>query len=176
MGDRYLDRIERASKEAEAAELAALLVTPSADLLYLTGYDPPPLERLTCLVVRPETDPVLLVPLRADFDAQPALHLLATRVIESERECERIRWRGLERVGHVDHDFAREILRVGELAGVLRSRPRSAEHRDLGPLGGSGVRLLRIAVTQLDLMSVLLETLRQRLPDWAGAEDRDLHG
>src|SRR5438309_9239346 len=62
MGDRHLDRIERAAKEAEAADLAALLVTPSADLVYLAGYDPPPLERLTCLVVRPAHDPVLLVP------------------------------------------------------------------------------------------------------------------
>src|SRR5437588_2856661 len=62
MGDRHLDRIERAAKEAEAADLAALLVTPSADLVYLAGYDPPPLERLTCLVVRPGADPVLLVP------------------------------------------------------------------------------------------------------------------
>jgi len=62
MGDRHLDRIERAAKEAEAADLAALLVTPSADLVYLAGYDPPPLERLTCLVVRPSGDPVLLVP------------------------------------------------------------------------------------------------------------------
>src|SRR5437588_12973050 len=62
MGDRHLDRIERAAKEAEAADLAALLVTPSADLIYLAGYDPPPLERLTCLVVRPGADPVLLVP------------------------------------------------------------------------------------------------------------------
>jgi Xaa-Pro aminopeptidase len=60
--DRHLDRIRRAAKEAEADELDALLVTPSADLVYLAGYDPPPLERLTCLVVRPGADPVLLVP------------------------------------------------------------------------------------------------------------------
>ena len=62
MSDRHLERIKQAAKEAEAAEFDALLVAPSADLLYLAGYDPPPLERLTCLVVRPGTDPVLLVP------------------------------------------------------------------------------------------------------------------
>ena len=60
--DRHLDRIRRAAKEAEADELDALLIAPSADLIYLAGYDPPPLERLTCLVVRPGADPVLLVP------------------------------------------------------------------------------------------------------------------
>ena len=52
----------RAVEETERAGLRALLVTPSADLLYLCGYDPPLLPRLTCLVLRPGVDPVLLVP------------------------------------------------------------------------------------------------------------------
>jgi D-alanyl-D-alanine dipeptidase len=39
-----------------------LLATPGPDLQYLLGYDPPPMERLTALVVRPGADPVLLVP------------------------------------------------------------------------------------------------------------------
>jgi D-alanyl-D-alanine dipeptidase len=52
----------RAAEEAGRADLAGLLVTPSADLLYLAGYDPPLLPRLTCLVLRPGADPVLLVP------------------------------------------------------------------------------------------------------------------
>src|SRR5205085_6914095 len=56
------DRLRRAAEGAGAAGLAGLLVTPSADLIYLAGYDPPPLERLTCLVLRPGRDPVLLVP------------------------------------------------------------------------------------------------------------------
>jgi Xaa-Pro aminopeptidase len=56
------DRIRRALDETERAGLAALLVAPSADLVYLSGYEPPPLERLTCLVLRPGVDPVLLVP------------------------------------------------------------------------------------------------------------------
>jgi Xaa-Pro aminopeptidase len=62
MSDRHLDRIGRAAKQVEADGIDALLVAPSADLLYLAAYDPPPLERLTCLVVRPGDDPVLLVP------------------------------------------------------------------------------------------------------------------
>jgi Xaa-Pro aminopeptidase len=40
-----------------------MVVAPSADLVYLTGYDPPPLERLTCLVLRPDHDPVVVLPL-----------------------------------------------------------------------------------------------------------------
>jgi Xaa-Pro aminopeptidase len=58
----YAERLARASEAARRAELGAVLVAPSADLVYLTGYAPLPLERLTCLVVRPERDPVLLVP------------------------------------------------------------------------------------------------------------------
>ncbi len=55
-------RLDRATETAGSTGLDALVVTPSADLVYLAGYDPPPLERLTCLVVRPGADPVLVVP------------------------------------------------------------------------------------------------------------------
>ena len=39
-----------------------MVAGPGPDLTYLTGYDPPPLERLTALIVRPGAAPVLLVP------------------------------------------------------------------------------------------------------------------
>jgi Xaa-Pro aminopeptidase len=58
----HAERLDRAAERTRSARLSALVVAPSADLLYLTGYDPPPLERLTCLVVRPGKAPVLLVP------------------------------------------------------------------------------------------------------------------
>jgi Xaa-Pro aminopeptidase len=45
-----------------AAGIDAALMTPGADLRYLTGYDAKALERLTCLVVRANADPVLVVP------------------------------------------------------------------------------------------------------------------
>lgn len=59
---RYRERLKHAAEAAEESGTGAVLVTPSADLVYLTGYDPPPLERLTCLVVRSGRDPVLVVP------------------------------------------------------------------------------------------------------------------
>jgi len=43
-------------------ELDALVVSPSPDLVYLTGYDPKPLPRPTLLVLRPGRGPALLVP------------------------------------------------------------------------------------------------------------------
>lgn len=56
------DRIARAQRAAAAAGIDALLLTPGADLRYLTGYAAMPLERLTCLVVPRTGDPVLVVP------------------------------------------------------------------------------------------------------------------
>jgi D-alanyl-D-alanine dipeptidase len=58
----FLQRLRRASECTAEASLDGLLVATGPDLLYLTGYDPPPLERLTALVIRPGRDPLLLVP------------------------------------------------------------------------------------------------------------------
>ena len=55
-------RLERAREAAAVAELDALIVTPGADLLYLTGYEALPLERLTCLLLPVDGDPVLIAP------------------------------------------------------------------------------------------------------------------
>ncbi|HSJ51294.1 MAG TPA: Xaa-Pro peptidase family protein [Actinomycetota bacterium] len=61
-GSRHADRRHRAGAAAEAAGLSGLLVTPGPDLRYLTGYEPPPLERLTLLIVARGRAPRLLVP------------------------------------------------------------------------------------------------------------------
>lgn len=58
----YPLRIRRAAERTAEAGLEGLLVAPGPDLLYLAGYDPPPLERLTALIIRPDRDPVLVVP------------------------------------------------------------------------------------------------------------------
>lgn len=56
------DRLERARSAAADAGFDALLLTPGADLRYLTGYSALPLERLTCLVLPTQGDPLLVVP------------------------------------------------------------------------------------------------------------------
>src|ERR687891_42669 len=58
----HRSRLARAAETAGSTGLDAVIVTPSADLIYLAGYDPPLLPRLTCLIVRPGRDPVLVVP------------------------------------------------------------------------------------------------------------------
>lgn len=60
--DRYDARRGATLEAAEAAGLAGVLVSPGPDLAYLTGYAPPPLERLTLLVLTASVDPTLVVP------------------------------------------------------------------------------------------------------------------
>jgi Xaa-Pro aminopeptidase len=55
-------RIRRAAEAAGRDGLDAVIVTPGPDLVYLAGYDPPPLERLTALVIRPGGEPAVVVP------------------------------------------------------------------------------------------------------------------
>ena len=55
-------RLTRAQLLAADRGIDALLITPGADLRYLTGYHALPLERLTCLVVPAQGDPTLVVP------------------------------------------------------------------------------------------------------------------
>jgi Xaa-Pro aminopeptidase len=69
-----LERISRAQAAVAAAGIDAVLVTPGANLRYLTGYDALPLERLTCLILPSSGDPVLVVPAleRPAAEASPA--------------------------------------------------------------------------------------------------------
>jgi Xaa-Pro aminopeptidase len=60
--DRYAERRLRTLEAAEAAGLGGILVSPGPDLAYLTAYTPPPLERLTLLVLSAGSDPTLVVP------------------------------------------------------------------------------------------------------------------
>jgi Xaa-Pro aminopeptidase len=52
----------RAQAAAAKAGIDALLISPGADLRYLTGYHALSLERLTCLVVPAAGEPFLMVP------------------------------------------------------------------------------------------------------------------
>jgi Xaa-Pro aminopeptidase len=55
-------RLAEVKAAVAAAGLEALLLTPGPDLRYVTGYDAHQLERLTCLVLPAQGDPLLIVP------------------------------------------------------------------------------------------------------------------
>jgi Xaa-Pro aminopeptidase len=58
----FADRLARARAATAAAGLDALLIGSGADLRYLTGYPGHGAERITCLVLPADGDPVLVVP------------------------------------------------------------------------------------------------------------------
>src|SRR5215472_13348348 len=55
-------RLSDVAAATAKAGLDALLLTPGPDLRYVTGYHAHESERLTCLVVPADGDPVLIVP------------------------------------------------------------------------------------------------------------------
>ena len=58
----YAGRLSKGRERTSEAGLDGLIVSPSPDLIYLAGYDAPLLERLTVLILRAASDPVLIVP------------------------------------------------------------------------------------------------------------------
>jgi D-alanyl-D-alanine dipeptidase len=101
--ERFAERRGRASASAEEAGLAGLLVTPGPDLVYLMGHEPPPLERLTLLLLVPGRDPVLVV---------PELERPAAATAPGASGVELVGWRD----GEDPYEAVARILRAGRYA------------------------------------------------------------
>jgi Xaa-Pro aminopeptidase len=118
----YAGRLNRASGEASARSLDALLITPSADYAYLLGYRPAGLERLTCLIVPAAGDPILVLPRLEEPLARNELGALADQLEilawgETDDPFQVVSGRltGALRVGIQDQMWARFALRLGAL-------------------------------------------------------------
>ncbi len=83
-----LSRIRRVQVALRSGGVDALVITPSADLRYLTGYDALPLERLTTLVLPTDGDPVLVVPALELPEAERSPAALAGMAVEAFDESE----------------------------------------------------------------------------------------
>jgi len=71
--DDYAARMARAAAAAADEGLAGVLVAPGPDLVWLTGYRPTAItERLTMLVLAPDREPTLVVPVLERPDAAAA--------------------------------------------------------------------------------------------------------
>src|SRR4051794_29775432 len=68
----FARRMEHAAAQVAEAGLSALLVTPGADLAYLTGHSPMITERLTLLVLPAAGSPAMVVPRLERGDAETA--------------------------------------------------------------------------------------------------------
>lgn len=124
-------RLARAAEAAGKGGLDALIVGPSADLVYLAGYDPPPLERLTCLILRPGSAPFLVVPrLEEPLSQSAGAAELAEVRAWGETEDPYGMVRGVvggdaKRVGCSDRMWAAHLLRLQRALAGARFTPAS---------------------------------------------------
>lgn len=123
----HVKRCERLSAVAAEGGLDAVVVAPSPDLVYLTGYDPMLMERLTLLVVRPGGEALLIVP---ELERPLALDSTAGQNMDPDRI---VGWRdgvdpyglvaeALPRTGRVavgDRTWASHILQLQRVAPGL---------------------------------------------------------
>jgi len=79
----YRLRMQQVARSAAAAGLAGVVVTPGPDLVWLTGYRPTAItERLTMLVLRPDVQPSLLVPVLERPDVESAEGAAAVTLVD----------------------------------------------------------------------------------------------
>jgi Xaa-Pro aminopeptidase len=129
-------RLQAAASSLRAAAIDALLITPGADLRYLVGYDAKPLERLTCLVVPAEGDPIMVVPALEELAAlaSPLADLGLSIVTWTETEdpialvAQRLSTAGV--VALDDHMWAEKVLKFRQ---AMPQAAAAARRIDPGP-------------------------------------------
>ncbi len=75
----FAQRMARAARQASAAGLTGVLVTPGPDLVYFAGYAPMAVtERITMLVIQDRRQPAMITPTleRSDAEAAPGASVL----------------------------------------------------------------------------------------------------
>jgi Xaa-Pro aminopeptidase len=185
MSDLYPpDRLARAHKATAEAGLDALLLTPGADLRYLTGYDAHPLERLTCLVLTASGSTTLVVPEleRAAALASPASSLDLAITAWPEGGDAYALVRGLlygacdgppARVGVANRMWAEQAL-------AFRAALPGTEQALAGPVlrelrmrkSGAEIEALRQAAHAIDAVHARMGGPGARRPRWAGTFPR----
>ena len=171
------DRLERARAAAAAAGLDALIVTPGADLRYLTGYEALPLERLTCLLLPVDGDPVLIAPqlevpaAHASPAGRLGIEIAGWQETQNAYAFAAARLpKGLGSVGVDNHMWAEKLLGFREaLPGVRQELA--------GPvLGGLRMRKTPAEVEALRLAGDAIDRVHARMGEWlrAGRTEREV--
>lgn len=128
-----------------------MLITPGADLRYLTGYHAKPLERLTCLVLPVEGEPTLVVPALERAAAEAAgvevavatwgetddpFALVTSLVADGAIAVDNQMWaaRVLELQRRMPHS---EVMLAGPVIEALRMRKEPAEIEALRQAGAA---------------------------------------
>ena len=169
-------RVDDVAARVRAEGLDAVLLTPGADLRYVTGYEAKQLERLTCLVV-PAADPAFLV--------VPRLELAAAQASPaSGLELELIPWEETEdpyaliadRLGPVattgldDQMWALMVLKLRAALPGAQQVLASAALRDLR------MRKSPAEVAALREAGAAIDRVHRRVPGWlrAGRTEREV--
>jgi len=176
VSDEIRDRIRRTQRSTAAAGIDALLVSPGADLRYLTGYDAKPLERLTCLVLPADGDPVLIVPLLERSAAKAAaveglgLSIATWQETEDPYALTARHLRGMTSVAVDNHMWAEKVLR-------LRAALPDAEQVLAGPV----LRELRMRKTPAEVHALreagaAIDRVHMRMGEWlrVGRTEREV--
>ncbi|WP_037914619.1 M24 family metallopeptidase [Actinacidiphila yeochonensis] len=171
------ERVARAQEAARDAGLDALLVTPGADLRYLTGYQALPLERLTCLVVPAEADPFLVVPAleKAAAEASPAgrLGIEITGFAETDDAYELVARRlppGTTRFAVDNHMWAEKLLAFQD------ALPRARAGLAGDVLAGLRMRKSAAEVEALRRAGAAIDRVHRRMGEWLrpGRTEREI--
>jgi Xaa-Pro aminopeptidase len=173
-------RVTRVQDAMREAGTDVLIVSPGADLRYLTGYDAPPLERLTALILPVSGDPVLVVPALEAPEAERSPAALAGMSIIAWNETDDPHTTALDAAGtdgisslqditFDDHMWARHIRVFLERADV--------SWRAAGALLGD-LRLRKNAdeISSLRRAAQAIDRVHARMGEWlrVGRTERDV--
>jgi Xaa-Pro aminopeptidase len=161
------ERLGRVLEGTAEAGLDALLLTPGADLRYVTGYDAIQLERLTCLAVPRRGEPFMMVP-RLELPAAQAsplsgldVELVPWEETEDPYEIVAHRLGGLGEgasVGVADRMWAVMALRFRDVLPGVRQVPAG---RVMGPLR---VRKSPVEVAALRAAGAAIDRVHRQVP------------
>lgn len=152
--------------------ISTLLITPGADLRYLTGYHAKPLERLTCLVLPAEGEPSLVLP-ALELQAAQAAGVDIELLSWGETEDPFALVSGLVGPGEIAVDQQMWAERTLELQRRLPDRPMT--------LAGSVINELRMRkdrseVDALRTAGSAIDRVHARMGEWlrAGRTEREV--
>lgn len=169
------ERVARAQQATAAAGLDAILVTPGADLRYLTGYAAMPLERLTCLVVPASGHPTLVVPKLERPAAEAAGAGAVAEIVDWPETADPIATvarllPNAGRVGLDDHMWAEKVLRF------RAAMPRAAQ-----VLAGTVLSELRVRKDDDEIQALreagaAIDRVHARMGEWLrpGRTEREI--
>jgi Xaa-Pro aminopeptidase len=159
-------RLTEAAGACRAGGLDALLVSPGADLRYLTGYPARASERLTCLVLPVDGEPALVVPRleRPGAERCPAA-AAGLRILDYADGTDPYPMvarllPGAARVGLANRMWAEQVL-------ALRAALPRAEQRLAGDvLRGLRVRKSAAEVAALREAAAAIDAVHARMAEW----------